>query len=57
MGEHRGARGQYLILLHITESDNLLKVVAEFVHHLECGNFPRVDLELLSGFVHKDRGL
>ena len=57
MGEHRGARGQYLILLHITESDNLLKVVAEFVHHLECGNFPRVNLELLSDFVHKDRGL
>ena len=55
MSEHGGARGQYLTLLHITERDNLLKVVAELVQHLKRGHFGSMDLELLSHLIHEGR--
>ena len=53
MSEHGGARGQYLTLLHITESDDLLEVVPELVQHLESGHFGSMDLELLSHLMHE----
>ena len=57
MGEHGGARGQHLVLLHVAEGDDLLEVVAQLVQHLERGHLRGVDLALRGDFVHEGGGL